>query len=291
MPKPSTNVAMLLLTLTLAACGRPEVRAPDDGVVPMAEKTHAGSEEPRALVRLGASAKSAVASDADTTASRFRVEPRVDDVTFAIDNEHPPYSDLVATSGGKERWRAKGYMVAGGGFGVQVSQRGTLVMRVYSRGQSELFDARTGRRLGEVGRALELSPDETFAIDIPVPHPFTGAWARKDIAKLKIGDGALSSTSIATLTLSDGDSSDGRGAAMAFRPAASVAISPDSRLIAILHLATLTVYRASDVSRLATIDGIPNGVLHFTNSGQIITIRGDDATLLEAVRLSKDPAR
>ncbi|MGZ3423104.1 MAG: hypothetical protein ACXWUG_09545 [Polyangiales bacterium] len=100
--------------------------------------------------------------------SRWQRDPSaitIGDRTYAMDA--PPSTDLVASRGGHELWRAKGAPVAGGGFTVLLSPHHGVVGRDYSRGGVDLFDAISGDELGVAGTKVVVSPDDRYALDPP----------------------------------------------------------------------------------------------------------------------------
>lgn len=191
---------------------------------------------------------------------------RVGTLTFTQKGDD---NTLIVTQDGKELWRSTFGMVAGGIVGIGVSPKGGLVQRGYSRGGVELFAAQSGRRLAHAGRAVQVAPDETFAIDPPdfegslvrfnraevTKHSFVPKLTHKTVARLPIPvrrelkDDSLSPSSF------------------------GVTICATSSLYAISFPTTeLAVYRSADDAKLAAIANPGPGVPTFSKSGQLIVI-------------------
>lgn len=164
---------------------------------------------------------------------------------------------LAATSEGKIVWNVAAMEVAGGGFDVMLSPKGSFVARYYSRGGIELFDAADGKLLRKVGVAFP-SPDDRFVIEVPRVPFGLDAWDHHDVRYVPM-DPKEPVRSIVTLPDKD-------------VPAVAADVCASGSLIAISYVKELSIYRTTDLTKLASFANPGEGAPAFTKSGRYVVL-------------------
>lgn len=155
---------------------------------------------------------------------------------------------IAAFDNGTARWSIPMRPIAGGAFGVMLSPSGRIIVRSYSRGGLELFDANNGRLLREVGDAVP-SPDDDFVLEIPhVPFGLE-ALDHNDVRFVPL-DPSMPIRSIAR----------GRAAA----------ICATGTILAISSETEVAIYRTTDLKKLASSPA--TGKPTFTRSGRYLAV-------------------
>jgi hypothetical protein len=202
--------------------------------------------------------------------STSELPPHVTDKerTYSLEGET---NDLVAHDGPKLAWRAPGFEVAGGIFFVSLSPAGHVVARTYSRGSTELFEARTGRRYAEgVGPHVIFDPNDRYALDLPALQAWTtNAYDRAEVHKISFASVPATVRSPVRLPIDVGkevefDDKREFGAAICATGALYVVSHPDGEL---------ALYRAKDDAKLARVAHPPSGYPAFTWSGKFVYVR------------------
>ena len=191
---------------------------------------------------------------------------RVGVLTFSQEGAE---NTLVVRQDGKQLWRSTFGFVPGGVLSISVSPNGTLVQRKYSRGGVEFFAAQSGRHLFNAGRAVQVAPDATFAID---PPDFEGMFTRFNRAEVmkhtffpKLTHKMLVKLPLPVRRELKSDS---------LSPSSfGVAICSASSLYAISFPTTeLAVYRSADDSKLASYANPGPGYPTFSKTGRFIVV-------------------
>jgi len=181
---------------------------------------------------------------------------------------------ITATEKGKLLWKTAEVQVAGGGFDLMLSPRGRVVVRLFSRGGLELFDANDGHLLRNVGAATP-SPDDRFVLELPRIPFGLDAWDHDDVRFVPL-DPKEPVRTIVRLPLKQGDDSE-----------FGATVCGTGGLIAVSFATTeLSVYRASDLRKLATVPSPGPGAPVFTRSGRYLVLRENEKprAMFELVR-------
>lgn len=268
---------LVVLAVVPAACGGAPAPRASTGVV-----KHRGAVEPSTCVEpttlspvLEGRVAEILANDPEAAPAWRRGKD--DHLTIAHDARVYSMSlegSIAATEGGKPLWKVPEVQVAGGAFGLMLSPKGSVVVRQFSRGGLELFDANDGRRLREVG-AAEPSPDDRFVLELPrIPFGLE-AWDHDDVRYVPL-DPKLPVQSIVKLPLKTGE-----------YPQFGATVCATGALFAVSFPTTaLAVYRTSDLQRLASLPTPGPGVPAFTRSGRYLVLREHDnvRAMFELVR-------
>jgi len=168
-------------------------------------------------------------------------------------------------------WTVPEMPVAGGGFDLMLSPKGSFVVRLYSRGGLELFDAKNGHRLQTIGTGVP-SPDDSFVIDLPTIPFGLSEWNHRDVRFVPM-DPSKPARRLVELPLQN-----------SVYPAFGAAICRTGTIFAISFPTTeLAVYRTSNLQKLASIENPGEGKPEFTRSGRQILLRyeGKPSALFE----------
>jgi hypothetical protein len=198
--------------------------------------------------------------------------------TYTLEGDYT--NELVARDGSKVLWSVAGYPVAGGIFGVGLSWSGRVVSRSYSRGNSEIFDARSGARYAEVGRDVVVDPTDSYAVDPPTMQWFANHFDRAEVRKLSLARAPATARTVARLPIDP--RKDYASANPDENPEFGVAICATGALYVVSHAnAELALYRASDDAKLASVRHPPSGRPAFTRSGRFVLIHGASGSASE----------
>jgi hypothetical protein len=204
---------------------------------------------------------------------------QVSDGTRTYGLEGQSDGDLVARDGTLILWKEAGFPIAGGFFGVSLSSGGHIVMRSYSRGHAELFDARTGGRYGEVGRDVVIDPQDRYALDPPEMNWFAqaGHFNRVEVHKLSFTHAPATVRTVARMPTQP--TKDWSTVDPSRTPSFGAAICATGDLYVLSHPdGEIALYRAKDDVKLASLPHPPSGRPFFVRSGGIVGIHAPAAS-------------